>query len=343
MNILMISSGLFVDTGGPPVVIANLIENLTEDGHTLELVTAEGKHHTRILKLQHQGLNVIFYKVGGRFRFTQEWSKFDPQSFDLVWIHGMWLFPNILATILALRWGKRIVLTPHGVLSKTIIQKSKFLKLFVGSFELLNLKFNKNTKVHFLSTKEKEVSILKPRNSFVIPNFVNVDIKDSVRKDKFACYVARIAKIKGIEDILSSSFSKQIDVYGGRNDLYSRSLDLGKCSYKGELMSHEVGSIMSEYKFYCLPSYGEGLPTSAIEAALSGCVLIVTEECNLNMFVDGVSCIQMTVGKDGLETALNRAKTMTEDQYRDMRESSMKITKRYFSRENVIMQYRKIL
>ena len=339
----MISSGLFVDTGGPPVVIANLVENLTEEGHKIKLVTAEGKHHSRISKLQYQGLNVTFYKVLGRFRFTREWSKFDPRNFDLVWIHGMWLFPNILGTILALLYGKKILLTPHGVLSKTMIKKSKTLKLFIGSFELLNLKLNRNTSVHFLSAKEKEVSIVKPRNSFVIPNFVNVEIKDSIRKEKFACYVARIAKIKGIEDILSSSFGQQIDVYGGRNDRYSRSLDLGKCSYKGELMSHEVGSTMSQYMFYCLPSYGEGLPTSAIEAALSGCVLIVTEECNLDMFVDGVSCIQMKIGKEGLETALNRAKTMTDDQYRNMRESSLKIAKQYFSRENVIRQYRKIL
>ena len=88
----MISSGLFVDTGGPPVVIANLVENLTEEGHKIKLVTAEGKHHSRISKLQYQGLNVTFYKVLGRFRFTREWSKFDPRNFDLVWIHGMWLF-----------------------------------------------------------------------------------------------------------------------------------------------------------------------------------------------------------------------------------------------------------
>lgn len=345
MKLSLVTSGLFRYTGGPPVVIANLLNKLAKENniHTTCL-GIDGEVHPNMLNLNKR-IDSRIFKPFTAYRFSYSYAmSLIKTSPDVVWVHGMWLWPNLVGIIYSVFGKKRLVLTPHGVLTKQMFSNKWYKKIIIGFPELLSLVLKNNTTIHYLSEAEKEACILKSFNvnSVVIPNFVQVNVNANIDRTKGFVFLARIAPIKGIEDILSIENNK-CDIFGFGDSKYIQQTLGDNENYKGEVESSEVGNIFSQYNFYVLPSYGEGLPTSAIEAAFSGCILIISHECNLNMFDDGVDCIKFYAGKDNFAKAIRKAKNLSLESMEIMRANSLEKVKSHFGEEGLINEYRRLL
>ena len=298
MKVAIITSGLFRYTGGPPIVISNLINQLSKfDDLELTYFGVDGEIHPK-MKVLDKSVIVKNFKVKTAYRFSylflKEIIKTNP---DVVWVHGLWLWPNFAGIMYALFTRKKLIVTPHGVLTKQMFSRKWYKKISIGLLEILVLILKKNVSIHYLSNAEREACVLKKMNikNKIIPNYVNSKPNVTVKRNKEFLFLARIATIKGIEDILSIK-NLDCDIYGFGEEEYIKKTVLNHPKYLGELESKDVDKVYSKYKFYLLPSYGEGLPTSAIEAVMCGCVLVVSNECNLNMFTNGKDAIKFDAG-----------------------------------------------
>lgn len=345
MKLAVLTSGLYSYTGGPPVVIANLLRQLNKFKEIeVKYFGVDGDIHEEVLKLKslipYEDFEVKTpYRIS--FAYLRQLVKYSP---DVIWVHGMWLWPNFIGIMYALFTRKRFILTPHGVLTKQMFSIRWYKKLLFGFFDLLFITLKRKVTFHYLSESEHNECILKRfgKNYEIIPNFVKVNKTTAERSKDSFIYLARIAPIKGVEDLLHIR-DLNCDIYGFGDQNYIDKVLKGNPRYKGTVSNSEVGKLFSSYLFYVLPSYGEGLPTSAIEAAMSGCILVVSNECNLNMFEDKRDAIKFNAGQKNLGMAINRAKSMTNAELKQMRENSLKIVGNYFSEKTLISKYKKLI
>ena len=345
MKLGLLTSGLYSYTGVPPVVISNLLRQLNKFNEIeLKYFGVDGDIHDEVKKLKsliaYEDFKVKTpYRIS--FRYLKQLIKYSP---DIIWVHGMWLWPNFIGIMYAFFFRKRLILTPHGVLTKQMFSIRWYKKLFFGSFDLLVLILKRRVTLHYLSDSERNECILKrfEKKYNVIPNFVQVKTTISKRPKNSFIYLARIAPIKGIEDLLQiPDFS--CDVFGFGNQKYIDKILKKNINYKGTVSNSEVGKLFSKYVFYILPSYGEGLPTSAIEASMSGCILVVSNQCNLNMFINNRDAIKYNAGKDNLKSAINHAQSMSDAELDLMRKNSLKIVNEHFGAKSLVNKYKQLV
>lgn len=345
-KILIVTAGLFKNTGGPSVVISSLIQTLSEIGFEVHVYSPCGEIHNSITKLVETGeINFHFYSSIGKYKFNHRCiSQLYDLIFktDLVWVHGLFQWPVTLSLLLSNLLNKKTILTPHGVLTSGMLNQKKYKKVLLGWPDFLLIKKSKNIIVHFLSLVERESTALKIKNKFILPNIVDVKFRDNVYNKKI-CFIGRLAKIKGIDDLLKVD-NNNIDLYGHDQDKYTEKISSSKhLNYYGELTHDQVPDILSKYEAMILPSYGEGLPTSLIEAALAGKILIISTETNLDYFYDMKNCIKFIPGVKGLDNALTRYNKLSYEERVILCSESVKTAKKYYSKQNVKIKLIKTL
>lgn len=345
MKLAIVTSGLFKFTGGPPVVISNLINQLSGfKSLDIHYFGVEGEIHPKMKELDNR-VKVNNFNVSTSYRFSISYLKqLIRTNPDVVWVHGMWLWPNFVGILYSFILRKKLLLTPHGVLTKQMFSRKWYKKITIGFCEILALVLKRKLKIHYLSNAERDACILNfaKKKYQIIPNYINVTNDKSISRSKNFVYLARIAPIKGIEDILRLK-DFDCDIYGFGDVDYIRKTVINNPNYLGEVESNEVPKIFSKYKYYILPSYGEGLPTSAIEAAMCGCILVVSNQCNLNMFKDKLDCIKFNAGLDNLKEALEYLNNLDDKEIESIRNNSLKVLNKYFSEESLDKEYDKFL
>lgn len=345
MKLAVLTSGLFSYTGGPPVVIANLLNQLNKfDEIELKYFGIKGDVHSEILKLksriQYEDFKAITpYRIS--FNYLKKLIKYSPNT---VWVHGMWLWPNFIGIMYAFITSKNLILTPHGVLTNQMFGVRWYKKLLFGLLDLAVLILKKRVVIHYLSDSESKHCILNQFNlkNRIIPNIIEVNLLDKLKPKKQFIYLARIAPIKGIEDLLKINNLK-CDIFGFGDQKYIDKILGNNFNYKGTVKNSEVGKLFSEYTFYILPSYGEGLPTSAIEAAMAGCILLVSNQCNLNMFINNIHAIKYDAGIKNLQNAIDIAKNMSDTEIKEMRSNSLGVVNKYFSLSSLVPKYKELI
>lgn len=337
-KIIIVTAGLFKNTGGPSIVISSLIKTLLEIGFEVHVYSPYGKIHDSITKLIETGkINFHFYRSIGKYKFSLTCI---PQLYDLilksdlVWVHGLFQWPVTLSLILSNLLNKKTILTPHGVLTSGMLNQKKYKKILLGWPDVLMIKKAKNIIIHFLSSVERDSTAIKMKNNFILPNIVDVKYRDNVFNGKI-CFIGRLAKIKGIDDLLKVN-KNNIDLYGHDQDKYTEKLSSSShLNYFGELDHYQVPAVLSKYEAMILPSYGEGLPTSLIEAALAGKILIISTETNLDYFYDMKNCIKFIPGVKGLDEALSKYNNLSYEERVIICSESVKTAKKYYSKQNV--------
>tara|TARA_B100000989_G_scaffold298640_1_gene288888 strand:+ start:1506 stop:2579 length:1074 start_codon:yes stop_codon:yes gene_type:complete len=345
MKIAILTSGLFKHTGGPPVVISNLINQISNfDDLQITYFGIQGNIHPKMNNLN-SSVRVINFRVITKYRFSFTYlSKLISLNPDIIWVHGLWLWPNFAGIMYSFFARKKLLVTPHGVLTKEMFSNKWYKKISIGLTEMIVLSIKKNFKMHYLSKSERDSCVLKKMslNNQVIPNYVNVRKLNNIVRDREFLFLARIAPIKGIEDVISIS-NFNCDVYGFGDAEYIKKVVSGNPNFYGEVETYNIEKIFYKYKYYLLPSYGEGLPTSAIEAAMCGCILVVSNQCNLNMFTDGLNAIKFDAGLDNLKDAISRVKKLTKKQTEEIRKNAFKVIQSEFSTQVLNRKYKKYI
>lgn len=337
-RVLIIGGGFYRNTGGPSIVVADLIEALIKLGYSVTVFMPKGDIHPKVGRIIRQNnVDLVNYAGFGRYEFNPFQVNILTsllQSTDIVWVHGLFQWPTLLGLVLARILKTKGIITPHGILTAGMMRNKRWKKLLFSWPEMLIIRRSYNFTIHFLSPREKQESRMLGVNDFVLPNIVDFD-EQANPHDGSLCFIGRLHKIKGIEDILRIN-NCPISIYGYDEGGYEREISKSSnLQYKGLLNHDEVASTLRNYEGFLLPSYGEGLPTSAIEAALSGRILIISYDTNLSEYTDGYDCIMFQSGLVGLEEALQRFRSMTNEQKRQMRRKSLRTVKEFYGRKSV--------
>ena len=102
-KILRIIASLNPKFGGPSNALVDSSNNLIDNGHSLTIVTFDKssyKNKSLNKKIKIINFNKYFgekYKLSFNFIF---WLLKNKNNFDLILIHGLWFFPNLVARFL---------------------------------------------------------------------------------------------------------------------------------------------------------------------------------------------------------------------------------------------------
>jgi glycosyltransferase involved in cell wall biosynthesis len=297
-NILQIIPYVSSKYGGPPYVAKSLNNIFNNNGYISKVLTA-GEYE--------KSENVIFFKLTtNKFWFSYDFMfnsiKYIKNS-NTIFVHGLYNFITLWASLIAFIHGKKIYLLPHGMLDKNSINSSGFVKNSIRSIFLYTLgifQIKASNKVIFNSQKEKDNSILV-KTYAIIPNGVDLDYINNVKckkkyfeQDKISLFfLGRLNKIKGIELILEAinklddSTKKNIElvIAGTGHDKYVDFLrgvsNKNIVKFIGHIDGDDKYCYLKQCDIYLQPSFTEGLSLSMLEAMSCKVNMITTNKVGL--------------------------------------------------------------
>lgn len=223
---------------------------------------------------------------------------------DVVFQHGVWPPFCWQITSVCKKLGIPYVIHPHGMLDPFILKQSPFLKkMAMLSYQRWNL-------VHasaFRALNQNEAShirsIIPNSEVFIAPNGISIAPGDRVdRENKSAgnsiLFLGRIDKKKGVVELLQAwkSLSSlgvlpndaSLTIAGWGSDMdylsavRSEVESAPRVVFHGPAYGNEKTQLYAHADAFILPSKGEGLPTTVLEAWAMGCVVMCSEECNFS-------------------------------------------------------------
>lgn len=275
---------------------------------------------------------------------------------DILHMEALWRCPH--------RWmadrkkqypNKPIVCSPHGMLDPYIIQSQGKLKRLIS-----NLFFQKGLEAvdcyHALCQKELEdiraYGLKQP--IAIIPNGINLPDKTHIysRKDKklHLLYLGRLHKKKGVDlllnaisnihqsnpDILSSW---HVDIVGWDHENCEAELKKivsinnleNIVTFHGGLFGEEKLRMYATSDAYILPSHGEGLPMSILEAWSWELPVVMTPHCNIPEGFEANAAIEIDDNISSVEKGLMSLFFMNENQRKEMGKRGYKLVSENFT------------
>lgn len=231
---------------------------------------------------------------------------------DILHMECLWRWPQRWMPIWSKYKARPIVCSPHGMLDPWIIKKQGMPKRIVAKFF-----FDRSLRYvdcfHALCEQElkdiRQYGIKAP--VAIIPNGVDIPkeeykqklwrdtLKQNVRK-RHLLYLGRLHPKKGIDILIESLniIKKQhnylldlwhIDIVGWGDDKYVNQLKklcrqynlIHYISFHGEKFGEEKLKLLAQSDAYILPSHGEGLPLTVLEAWSWNLPVVMTPQCNI--------------------------------------------------------------
>lgn len=313
MRVLHVIEGLAPALGGLSRAAANLSELIAHSGAEVEIITTIGQNRDKLFQpigVKVQALPRRFLHAWGYAPRLSRVIRDAVSKADLVHLHGLWLYPHLMASRTAWRAQKPYVVSPHGMMDTWALAQGKFKKRVYG--RLIEWRtLQRAAAIHAVSESEaKDIRRLGFSPQIVtIPNGINKTEfaqlpsrfvfrnKYPLLTDKTVfLFLGRIHPKKGL-DLLVKAFCqvtkvcpKTILVIAGPDEIgYQKHLEaclsgegfLGRCLFTGMLQPEERLAALAAADIFVLPSYSEGFPIAAIEALAAGLPVILTEACNI--------------------------------------------------------------
>ncbi len=134
---------------------------------------------------------------------------------DIVHIHGMWSYFNILSIFITLYFNKKLIIHPHGMLLEEAINNSIFFKRILKKIILFFLKYLLNKNCLFVAiTKKEQVSInyFFINKIIIIPNTIEIKkLNKKIKLNNHFVFFGRINKIKNLDLLIKSFLQSKLD------------------------------------------------------------------------------------------------------------------------------------
>ena len=283
--------------GGPAKVVYDLSKELSKKNQITVYTTDVWDEERRIKeseKLKNSQnfkvcyfLNIINSLVFSQRFFTgfgmvkKYWQERD--SFDIIHIHDLFIFPQILITYIARIFKKPYFISPHAVLDPVRLKRRHFLKKMI--FVLMG----KGVLSHaekIIATSDNEAAVLRNLgfdNVAVVYNGISTLKCNPSRKfSKFRketltlLYIGKIHPLKGLAELLKAlsgaKFNYQLLIAGpddgGKKKLESEIENLGikNIYFLGFVDENEKAELFSFTDIFVHPSLSEGFSMSILGA-----------------------------------------------------------------------------
>jgi poly(glycerol-phosphate) alpha-glucosyltransferase len=260
---------------------------------------------------------------------------------SVVHIHGLWMYPGVLARRLANEANAVRIVSPHGMLEPWALNNSHWKKRIAGwCFEKLNLETA--SCLHALCMAEADNFKKYGLNKMVavIPN--GIDLKtfkntpdrvelegqfQALRGRRWLLFLSRIHPKKGLAHLLSAWAAVQkgasekrkleewVLIIAGPDELghetemkhFSNVLGLGKnVVFTGPLHGRAKLAALGGAEAFALPSFSEGFSMAILEAAAAGLPVLLTPQCNFPELVKAGGAVEVTSDTAGCEAGLRQ-------------------------------------
>jgi glycosyltransferase involved in cell wall biosynthesis len=320
MKILHVIANLAPRYGGPSKACVEMAQAVARLGHNVTIYTTNQDGPTELdVPIDHsvfrENIEIRFFPIQ-KPRF---WGTSMPmalalrqkiQEVDLVHIHSLYLFYNLVAAHYCRIYGTPYLVRPHGMLDPFIYYRHRFRKKIMELlFENRNIK--QAAAIHFTTDEEKQLAepyLFKTRG-IVIPHglylaeYENLPALDTFKNcypetkgKKIILFFGRINFKKGL-DILVQAFAKVVQrhdeaylVIAGpdddglgekvRADLKNAGI-LDRTIFTGMLQGKHKLAVLQDAEMFVLPSYSENFGISVVEAMASGLPVIISNKVNI--------------------------------------------------------------
>lgn len=321
MRILHVTSDLSPGHGGPSKVTPELCRALARRGHEVTLYTTNFDVAGVLDVPTHEavaadGFTIHYFPVGHprRWKYSRGlWQAVRDRvaGFDVVHIHHLYLFHNVVAGHYCRKYRVPYVVSIHGALDPFIRRQGR-VKKAVYHFLLENRTLNHAAAIHYTAQQEREMAhqALKIRApGVVVPWGLNMEEyvappprgrfrarHPEIGHKQMILFLSRINVVKGL-DLLARSYGmiarQRPDVHlviaGPDNEGYGRQVRewladagvLDRVTFTGMLRGEEKLAALRDADLFVLPSYAESFGIVVVEAMACGLPVVITNKVNI--------------------------------------------------------------
>lgn len=304
MNIQIFTYSISRSAGGVCDAVRDLFTNAAFDGHRLDVMSFEDEYSEED-KGKWGDISIELFKAGPMLSSAKAKKALLESNADLLHMEGLWRAPHRWMADWKRRRKEPIVCSPHGMLDPYIIRSQGRIKRIIS-----NLFFQKGLEAvdcyHALCKKElddiRAYGLKQP--VAIIPNGINLPNKSYKyeRKDegKHLLYLGRLHKKKGVDLLIQAIavIKKEeptlmrkwhIDLVGWDHENCKAELERivseehleDIVTFHGGLFGDDKTRMYATSDAYVLPSHGEGLPMTVLEAWSWNLPVVMTPHCNL--------------------------------------------------------------
>jgi poly(glycerol-phosphate) alpha-glucosyltransferase len=295
---------------------------------------------------------------------------------NILHIHGLWRYQHAFMSTWKQFHPNPIICTSHGMLDPYIIKNQFYLKRLLGNILFATKGFNAVDCFHALCLKELEdirvfglkqpVAIIP--NGVFLPNEYEYEHYQNQQKDtkKHLLYLGRLHHKKGVDLLLNAIalIKKEnaiildnwiIDIVGWDHENCKQSLEkivsdnfLNKMIvFHGGLFGEDKMKMYATSDAYILPSHGEGLPLTVLEAWSWKLPVIITPQCNLPEGFEAQAAIRVNDNVESIKEGIIKLFALSENELKSMGENGYLLVKNCFtwdaSAKKMIQLYQWIL
>ncbi|HEY4328858.1 MAG TPA: glycosyltransferase, partial [Phycisphaerae bacterium] len=246
----------------------------------------------------------------GTSRGLKQWLEKNSGTFDIIHLHGVWLFSNFAAAQACWRDAKPYVITPHGILDTySIQQRSGLIKRLYWLLRERRVAA-RSAGIHCLNNAEvrRAVPWIAHMPKFILPNGIQTaqlsrmpprgeyrQTLGEMATKPLVLFLSRVHPKKGLDRLIPAwvTVARQmpdvrlliagtgdaayLDVL---NNLVNANQLQEHVKFVGQLIGHEKWAALTDADLFVLPSHQEGFSVAVTEALAAGCVPVVTQESN---------------------------------------------------------------
>ena len=328
MRILHVIANLAPRYGGPAKACVEMARAVARLGHEVKIYTTDQDGPGELAvplgrPLIQDGVEIRYYPIQPPRFWGTSWPMARAlaggiREADLVHIHSLYLFHDLIAGHYCRSYGVPYLVRPHGTLDPYLYRRHRWRKyLMEAAFENRNIRLA--AALHF--TSEEEERLARPHigdaPAVVVP--LGVDLREfqelpaagrfrerfpEIGQKEIILFLGRINFKKGL-DLLVQALARVVrkrrdvhlvvagpddDGWGARVKGWLQQEGIADCAtFTGMLLGEEKLAALRDARIFVLPSYSENFGIAVIEAMACGLPVVISDQVNIWREVEAAS------------------------------------------------------
>ena len=381
MRILHVIANLAPRYGGPAKACVEMARAVARLGHEVKIYTTNQDGPGELAAplgrpLLQDGVEIRYYPIQPPRFWGTSWPMARAlaggiREADLVHIHSLYLFHDLIAGHYCRSYGVPYLLRPHGTLDPYLYRRHRWRKYVMeAAFENRNIR--QAAALHF--TSEEEERLARPHigdtPGVVVP--LGVDLREfrdlpapgrfrerfpEIGQKEIILFLGRINFKKGL-DLLVQALARVVrkrqdlhlvvagpddDGWGVRVKGWLQQEGIADCAtFTGMLVGEEKLAALRDARMFVLPSYSENFGMAVIEAMACGLPVVISDRVNIWREVEAAGAgLVVPCAADPLAAALERLVAEV-DTAADMGRRGKELVARRFQWDSIVLDLQEV-